>query len=119
MAVKNGAPPTAGAPGPTPPEAPAPEGRLELIRAYQARAAGGPDPLAANLGVIAGDLMLLAYRQRQIAEANLAGPQDPALQAARFARDADRYLRFVAQLHRLTQLNRQLAGGDRPAGPPQ
>jgi hypothetical protein len=86
------------------------EERLELIRRFQAQALTRPNPLEANLEMISSDLMLLAYRQREILEASLAAPVDSAQQADTFTQGSERYIRFVRQLDRLTQITRQVAG---------
>ena len=55
------------------PETAAQDARLALIRAYQAHALRQPDPLAANLAVINGDLMELVYRLRQALDGSASG----------------------------------------------
>jgi hypothetical protein len=61
-------------------------------------------PLMANLAVINGDLMELVYRLRQaLAESLTGSPTDfPEL-----AQRAELLLRFVRQVDRLAQLDRQ------------
>jgi hypothetical protein len=51
---------------------PTPAQRLALVRAFQSRALGRLNPLAANLEVISGDLMLFAHRLAASVQADLA-----------------------------------------------
>jgi hypothetical protein len=92
--------------------APTREQRRALVRALQARAAGRPDPLAANLGVITADLIGIAHDLAAAVQADLAQGPGPAEGRQRLARDAELYLKFVRQIDRLAQLERQ-----RPAPP--
>jgi hypothetical protein len=89
-----------------------PDDRLALIRAFQAQAMQRANPLAANLAVINGDLMHLVYRLRQaLDESMTASPSDfPQL-----AQQAELLLRFVRQVDRLAQLDRQVAQAAEPS----
>src|SRR3981081_3033408 len=77
--------------------APSPADRAELGARLQARALAHSNPLTANLEVITGDLMLFAYRQKEILEAKLANAQNALVREEEFAKDAERYLRLVRQ----------------------
>jgi len=92
-----------------------PGDRLGLIRALQEQALRRADPLAANLEVISGDLMLFAYRIRESVEANLAASLASADRCEQFTKQAEMYLRFVRQIDRLAQIERQLARAPEPA----
>jgi hypothetical protein len=80
--------------------------RLALIHAYQDQALKHPNPLAANLGVINGDLMELVYRLRQALDSSAS--RSPA-DFPQLAQQVDVLLRTVRQVDRLAQLERQLA----------
>jgi hypothetical protein len=101
--------------GPRARPAPTAEERLGRIRELQARALTRPDPLAANLEVLAGDLMLFAYRMSQSLEESLAGAPGPAGPPPGFVQQAETYLKFVRQLDRLVAISR---AASRPAVPP-
>jgi hypothetical protein len=83
--------------------------RMKMVRKFQAKAVARSDPLAANLGVILSDLMLIAHieavnMQETIAEATTAGkpvPQDE--------RKTDTYLKFARQIERMARVDRELA----------
>jgi hypothetical protein len=91
-------------PGPTRQE------RNRLAHAYQAQALRQNDLLIANVGVLAGDLILLAHVAGERARAALAGggPQ--------FGQAADLYLKFLRQIDRFAQLERRVAA-NRPQPP--
>jgi hypothetical protein len=82
---------------------------LALVRAFQAQAARRPDPLAANLGVISGDLMGFAHALAAAVQADLAQGATSAKGHRRFVQDAEVYLKVVRQIDRLAQLERQLS----------
>ena len=86
---------------------PTEEERLDLIRSFQAQALAQPDPLAANLQLLSGDLMLFAHRVRQMLEASLQGAGNGAARQEQFARQAELHLKFVRQIDRLARLTRQ------------
>jgi hypothetical protein len=83
--------------------------RLELIRSFQAQALAQPDPLAANLQLLSGDLMLFAHRSRQMLEAGSVGAGSGVAQQEQFTRQAELHLKFVRQIDRLAQITRQLS----------
>jgi hypothetical protein len=88
-----------------------PDDRLALIRAFQAQAMTQANPLAANLAVINGDLMRMVYRLWQALDESLtASPTD----FPQFAQQAELLLRFVRQVDRLAQLDRQFAQAAEP-----
>ncbi len=92
--------------------------RLDLIRSFQTQALTQPDPLAANLQLLSGDLMLFAHRSRQMLEASLEGTGDGAVQMEQFTRQAELHLKFVRQIDRLAQLTRQTSAKE-PEKPTQ
>ncbi|MFL5338728.1 MAG: hypothetical protein ACJ8F7_01060 [Gemmataceae bacterium] len=95
------APAPAAAAPPTRPAGPGPD-RLALVQAYRVQALERPDPLAANLGMMAGDLFVLTHALGT----RLAAAPDPA--AARgFGRDVEMYLKITRQIDRLAQLERR------------
>src|SRR5687768_3005403 len=85
------------------------EERLGMIREFQSRALRRPDALSANLGLISGDLMLFALRIREAMEENLSGLPATPEGLRQFERQAETYLKFVRQIDRLAQIERQLA----------
>jgi hypothetical protein len=98
---------------------PSTEGREVLVQSLRNHAITRRDPLAANLEMISADLMLVAHRQKEILEANLAAQRDPARQQEQFASDAERYLKFVRQIERLTRCTRELGRSASPLGGPR
>ena len=85
------------------------EQRLALVQAYQTEALARKDALAANLGVIAGDVMGFAHALAATVQASLA--RGLAAQETRTAAlaDTELYLKMVRQIDRLAQLERQCA----------
>jgi hypothetical protein len=87
--------------------------RLRLARLYQKQAMELPDPRAANMGVIKGDLMGLAHGLgHQVQTEMVQGAVFEGKQKQLFAK-MDMFLKFVRQLDRLEQIERQF--GTRPA----
>jgi len=86
--------------------------RLELIRKFQADAMKRPDALSANLGVINSDLMRMLSRLSEALEKSMANTEPGA--DRHFAQQAETYLKFVRQIDRLAQLDRQL---QKPSAP--
>jgi hypothetical protein len=86
-------------------EAPTREQRLALVRGYQAEALRRQDPLAANLGVLSGDLVGLAHGFAELVKEGLA--QGPAADRQRLYRDAELHLKYVRQIDRLAQMERR------------
>ncbi len=87
---------------------PTPVQRLEMIHRFQAEAMKRADPLAANLGVLSGDLMLFAFRISEAVEPVLTASVTSEGKFGAFAQQAEMYLRVVRQLDRLAQIERQL-----------
>jgi hypothetical protein len=86
---------------------PSREQRLALVRALQAQALRQEDPLAANLGVLSADLMGFAHTLAATVQASLAEGAASAEGRQRFGQDAELYLKFIRQIDRLAQLERQ------------
>ncbi len=83
--------------------------RMGLVRRYQALALQRQDPLAANLGILSADLMGFAHGLAARVQADLARElPDPEGQQS-FQRDAELYLKFLRQIDRLAQIERQLS----------
>jgi hypothetical protein len=80
---------------------------MALVGALQAQALRRPDPLAANLGVIAGDLMGFAHGLAAAAQAGLADGAASAEARRSFLHNLEVYLKVVRQIDRLAQLERQ------------
>src|SRR4051794_31243939 len=95
---------TTGAGGGPPPSR---QQRLALVRALQAQALRQEDALAANLGVLSADLMGFAHALAATVQAGLAEGAASAEGRQRFGQDAELYLKFIRQIDRLAQLERQ------------
>jgi hypothetical protein len=83
---------------------------MEKVRALQARALGRADPLAANLGVIAGDLAQLVHLHADRIQARAAAGGGPGPAA-----DLETFLKVVRGFDRLVQLEQrtaEAAGGE-------
>jgi hypothetical protein len=80
------------------------------VRAYHAEALRRPDPLSANLGVLAADLLGLAHGLGELVREGLE--RGPGAGRQRLSRDAELYLKFVRQIDRLARMER------RPNAPP-
>jgi len=83
--------------------------RQALVRAHQAQALQRPDPLAANLGVISGDLMGFAHVLAPAVQADLERTPTSAQSHRRFTHEAELYLKIVRQIDRLARIERQLS----------
>jgi hypothetical protein len=93
--------------------------RMKLARTYQKQALERPDPLAANLGVITGDLMGLAHGLgHQVQTQMMQGAAFEDKQRLLFA-NMDLLLKIVRQVDRLAQIERQLGAppADKSAAP--
>jgi hypothetical protein len=103
---------------PAPPPVLSREDRAHLVHAYQAQAARRPDLLAANLGVLNAETMLMAHVLGDRARACLAAGSGTPADAMESARAADMYLKFVRQIERVAQLERRAGppAGDPPTG---
>lgn len=81
------------------------EERRALVRALQVRALDRADPLAANLEVISGDLLLVMHRAWQKLEAKLL---DGAMSEGRFDREIENYRKLAREVTRSAQAVRLL-----------
>jgi hypothetical protein len=93
--------------------------RMTLVRAYQQQAMARPDPLAANLGTIAGDLMSFAHALGPLVQSQLAQGAVSEETRRQFVANMELYLKVVRQTDRLAQIERQLgaASPDRSQAP--
>ena len=94
---------------PTAGGAPTRDQRLGLVRAFQAQAMLRRDPLAANL------VRLTGRPEFRLQAALGQGPTSPEAHK-RFVHDAEMYLKFVRQIDRLAQIERQLSPPTRGEG---
>lgn len=85
--------------------------RLERVHELQSQALRHPDPLLASLEIMSGDLMLFAFRLRELMAENLISGEVSAEREHHFLRQADTYLKFVRQVDRLAQISRQQRQG--------
>jgi hypothetical protein len=83
--------------------------RRRLVGALQAQALTRDNPLAANLGVLTGDLMLLAHG---LAEQARAAADPPPGDRRHPPPDVDTFLKVLRQVDRLAQVTRQAADDD-------
>jgi hypothetical protein len=83
--------------------------RLALVHAYQqqALARAEKDPLGANLGMIAGDLMSLAHGLGSSLPTQLARGEFAEESSRSFARHLELHLKVVRQIDRLAQLEQR------------
>ncbi|HEY7157426.1 MAG TPA: hypothetical protein VH575_25960 [Gemmataceae bacterium] len=82
--------------------------RLARVHAYQQQAMARPDPLAANLGTIAGDLMRIAHALTSLVQPQLLQGAVSEATRRRFVANLEFYLKVVRQSDRLAQIERQL-----------
>ena len=82
--------------------------REQLISAFQTQAMKQADPLRANLAVINGDLMQIAYRTRQALDKEWTKNRDDLV-----AEKSEMILRRVRAIDRLARFDRDL--GAKPA----
>jgi hypothetical protein len=90
--------------------------RSRLGHAYQAEAARRTDLRSANLGVLAGDLMLLAHDLAEQIEVLRAAARDNPIDAVRYSRTVENLLKVQKQLERTVALDRRDASSDDPPG---
>ncbi len=83
--------------------------RMRLVQKYQALALQRQDPLAANLGILSADLLSFAHGLATLVRADLAQELPGPERHQKFFRDAELYLKFVRQIDRLAQIERQLS----------
>jgi len=91
---------------PTPRPGPTMADRLRLVGRLQAQALDRPDPLAANVGVLAGDVALVAHHLADRAQAGLTGRGGDAPPSGEAA---ETFLKVVRQFDRLAQLEQRWA----------
>jgi hypothetical protein len=102
-------------PAASPPPEVTSQQRQALVLALQNHALQRPDPLAANLGVLTGDLMGIAHSMANALSA-AAGPESALGQAGAFALGRiETYLKVVRHIDRLLQVERQLSTPGRGA----
>ena len=99
--------------GAAPDRAPTWSERMALVRAYQQQALARPNPLAANLGIVAADVMSFAHALAHQAQTQLAQGTISEETRRRFVAQMELYLKVVRQSDRLAQIERQL-GADAP-----
>jgi hypothetical protein len=92
--------------------------RRERVHELQYRALRHPDPLLASLEIMSGDLMLFAFRLRELMAENLTTAEVSAERAQHFLRQADTYLKFVRQVDRLAQISRHQRQGPQSGSEP-
>jgi hypothetical protein len=92
----------------TPPPGPAMADRLRLVGRLQAQALDRDDPLAANVGVIAGDVAMFVHHWADRARARIAGPGGAAPPVSE---ETEMILKMVRQYDRLVHLEQRWAEG--------
>ena len=93
--------------------------RRALVRTYQRQAMARPDPLAANLGVIAGDLMNISHALAMGLQIQLGQEEISAEKRRRFESNMELCLKVVRQFDRLAQIERQLGAASSEGSPVQ
>jgi hypothetical protein len=83
--------------------------RMALVRKFQAKAAARSDPLAANHGIITGDLMMFAHTLGAAMQEWLTEAKSATAALDQNARAADMYLKFIRQLDRMTRIDSEIA----------
>lgn len=78
--------------------------RVQRIADYAADSLAKDNALEANLGVVNADLMLIAFRFRDVLEDVLQQPTETLAQMAEFMPGVDGYLKVVKQVDRFSQL---------------
>jgi hypothetical protein len=99
----------------TPPAAPTRADRRRLVAQLQTAALAQASPLAANLGVLTGDLIHVAHALAEHVRAADAG--DAAIDrrpagGGRAAPDVEQFLKVMRQVDRLAEVGRRLAAED-------
>jgi hypothetical protein len=87
----------------------APDLRLQRILDHLHEALAAESPLAANLGAVNSDLMLMGYRLQQVIEAAMAATPVGLDQFELLMPAISNYLRIIKQIDRLAQLSLRLA----------
>jgi len=89
------------------PEPPTSAERQALVYAYQHQALSRPDRLAANLGLLLGDLLSLAHGLGAQLQARMRGTAEtPQRLDPRSAREVEFLLKLDRQIDRFSQLER-------------
>jgi hypothetical protein len=81
---------------------------MALVRAYQQQALARPNPLAANLGIVAADVMSFAHALAHQAQTELTQGAVSEETRRSFVANLELYLKVVRQSDRLVQIERQL-----------
>lgn len=89
--------------------------RLELIQKFQEEALERQNPLAANLAVINGDLMTMAFRLKQSIEKTSVKSDSASFR--QIAQQTEAYLKCVRQIDRFAQIDRLLSKHTEPELP--
>lgn len=84
------------------------EQRLALVRAFQAQALDRANPLLANLGILSADLMGFSHLLAASVQTNLEQLPSSAQGRKDLFQNAELFLKFVRQIDRLAQIERQL-----------
>lgn len=83
--------------------------RTRRLAEYMASSLTEDDPLAANLGAVNGDLMLLAYRMRQALDGLFDEPPESVQELQAAMPGLEGYLKVTKQIDRFSQLAVKLA----------
>ena len=90
--------------------------RMQKIREYQIQSLSNADPLCANLGAEAGNLMRMGLRLGQAIDTCLAKSTDVPQQAKELSAIMETYLKVTRQWDRLVQLEDRITEGERSGG---
>ena len=91
------------------------EERLALVHALQNEALKQPDLMRANLEIISGDLMLIAYGTHQALLARVPRASSGFKDDERFMRLLEPHLRCLRQIDHIAQVIRRTPKGSKPA----
>lgn len=83
--------------------------RTRRLAEYMASSLAKDDPLAANLGAVHGDLMLLEYRMRQALDGLFDTPPESLQELQAAMPGVEGYLKVTKQIDRFAQLAMKLA----------
>ena len=87
---------------------PSREERLAKICDYQAKALEHADPHTATLGILDGDVMLLALRIREVMETDLLEGSAMPESSRRLAQQAEMFFKCVRQIERNARIIQEL-----------
>lgn len=90
--------------------------RMRKIQQYQVESLSNADPLRANLGAEAGNLMRMGLRIEQAIDTSLAKSTDVLQQAKGLSAAMETYLKITRQWDRLVHLDTRLADGEKRGG---